>query len=99
MSDSPVPDLPLWAWNLVIAMQKHEDLHAKSDTCLSGVLNAIPADVCTQAAAISAYVQKASGHQLADQATKTWNDMVGGFASIFDQKDEPAPEPEVQAAP
>jgi hypothetical protein len=29
---SPVPDLPLWAWNLIIAMQRHEELHGKEDT-------------------------------------------------------------------
>src|SRR5690606_31471730 len=29
---SPVPDLPLWAWHLIIAMQRHEELHGKEDT-------------------------------------------------------------------
>ncbi|MEU9611890.1 hypothetical protein AB0D56_10095 [Streptomyces sp. NPDC048209] len=76
---SPVPDLPFWAWNLVIAMQHHEDLHAKSDPCLNGVLDNVPADVRNQAAAISAYVQKASGHHLADKVTKTFSDVLDSF--------------------
>ncbi|MFG3173644.1 hypothetical protein ACGFZC_01070 [[Kitasatospora] papulosa] len=76
---SLIPDLPLWAWNLVIAMQHHEDLHAKSDPCLNGVLNNVPADVRNQAAAISSYVQKASGDQLADQVSKTFGDVLGSF--------------------
>ena len=76
---SPVPDLPLWAWNLVIAMQHHEDLHAKSDPCLNGVLNNVPEDVRNQAAAISSYVQKASGHHLADKVTKTFSDVLDSF--------------------
>ncbi|MEU1434050.1 hypothetical protein ABZ438_08115 [Streptomyces sp. NPDC005786] len=79
MAASPVPDLPLWAWNLVIAMQHHEDLHAKSDPCLNGVLNNVPADVRNQAAAISAYVQKASGHHLADKVTKSLSDILDSF--------------------
>ena len=76
---SPVPDLPLWAWNLVIAMQHHEDLHAKSDPCLNGVLNNVPADVRNQAAAISSYVQKASGNQLADRSLKTFGEILDSF--------------------
>jgi hypothetical protein len=85
---SLVPDLPLWAWNLVIAMQRHEELHGSADTCLSGVINAVPAEVRTQAEAISSYVQKASGHQVADQATATFGELIGSF---FDGSGEKQP--------
>jgi hypothetical protein len=71
-----VPDLPLWTWNLIIAMQRHEDLHGKEDTCLSGVLNAVPADVRAQAAAISSYVQKASSSELGARIEKSFGDLV-----------------------
>jgi len=76
---SLVPDLPLWGWNLVIAMQRHEELHGKQDTCLGGVLAAAPAEVRQQAEAISTYVQKASGHQVADDAIKTFGDLIESF--------------------
>lgn len=83
-----VPDLPLWAWNLIIAVQGHEDQHASKDQCLKGVLNAIPADVLAQAEAISAYVQKAQGNDLADKAASVWSDLMAGFFP------KPADEPE-----
>ncbi|NED75387.1 hypothetical protein G3I51_24295 [Streptomyces sp. SID9944] len=76
---SPVPDLPLWAWNLIIAMQQHEDLHGSNDTCLNGVLHAVPPEVRQQAEAISDYVRKASGQQIADRAAKTWGDLMDAF--------------------
>lgn len=94
MAASPVPDLPLWAWNLVIAMQHHEDVHAKDGRCLEGVLNNVPTEVRTQATAISAYVQKASGHQLADQTTNTFGTVLDSF---FGSQEEPSQETE--AAP
>ncbi|MDX2757892.1 hypothetical protein [Streptomyces europaeiscabiei] len=74
-----IPDLPLWGWNLIIAMQRHEDLHGTQDTCLNGVLNAVPADVRQQADAISSYIQKASGHQIADDATEEFGKIMDGF--------------------
>lgn len=73
------PDLPIWAWNLIIAVQGHEDQHNSSDQCLKGVLNAIPADVRSQAEAIAAYVQQARGNELADKAAETWNDLMAAF--------------------
>ncbi|MEU6543894.1 hypothetical protein [Streptomyces sp. NPDC046859] len=73
---SPVPDLPLWAWNLIIAVQGHEEHHASSDQCLKGVLNAIPVDVRSQAEAIAAYIQQARGNEIADKAAKTWSDLM-----------------------
>lgn len=76
---SPVPDLPLWAWNLIIAMQQHEELHGSSDRCLNGVLRAVPPEVRQQAEAISGYVKKASGQQIADKAAKTWGDLMDAF--------------------
>ncbi|MGW9399333.1 hypothetical protein [Streptomyces sp. NPDC055642] len=76
---SPVPDLPLWAWNLIIAMQQHEDLHGKEDACLNGVLHAVPAEVRDQATAISRYIQKAEGQQVADTAMKNFQNIMGGF--------------------
>jgi hypothetical protein len=87
---SLVPDLPLWGWNLIIAMQRHEELHGKDDACLGGVLAAVPAEVRQQAEAISGYIQKASGHQLADQATKNFEKIMGGFFSAPAQQDQEA---------
>ncbi|MFL6096052.1 MAG: hypothetical protein ACJ71Y_11440 [Blastococcus sp.] len=80
------PDLPLWAWNLIIAVQGHEDQHASSDQCLKGVLNAIPADVQQQAEAIAAYVQQARGNELADKAAKTWGDLMASFFPTMSDK-------------
>lgn len=73
------PDLPLWAWNLIIAVQGHEDQHASSDHCLKGILAAVPPEVRSQAEAISAYVQKARGDEIADKAAKAWAHLMGGF--------------------
>lgn len=71
-----VPDLPLWGWNLIIAMQRHEELHGKQDTCLDGVLNAVPADVRSQAQAISNYVIKASNTEVGARIEKSFGDLV-----------------------
>ncbi|MFC8986029.1 hypothetical protein [Streptomyces sp. NPDC057115] len=60
-------------------MQRHEELHGTSDTCLNGVLNAVPADVRAQAEAISGYIQKASGHQLADRVAQNFEKVMGDF--------------------
>jgi hypothetical protein len=73
------PDLPNWAWNLIIAVQGHEEQHASSDQCLKGVLNAIPTDVRGQAEAISVYVTQARGNDIADKATKSWGDLMTAF--------------------
>ncbi|MGW4223016.1 hypothetical protein ACWEG1_06115 [Streptomyces bauhiniae] len=88
---SLVPDLPLWGWNLIIAMQRHEDLHGKDDTCLGGVLNAVPAEVRQQAQAISSYVQLASGHQLADKAERMFDTLATAFAGSSEQSEGTAP--------
>jgi hypothetical protein len=74
-----VPDLPLWAWNLIIAMQRHEELHGREDTCLGGVLNAVPVEVRQQAEAIGVYIQKASGNQVAERATENFEKIMGAF--------------------
>ncbi|WP_345624523.1 hypothetical protein [Streptomyces ziwulingensis] len=60
-------------------MQGHEDQHASSDPCLKGVLNAVPADVRSQAEAISAYVQQAHGNEVADKAAKAWSHLMAEF--------------------
>lgn len=73
------PDLPLWAWNLIIAIQQHEELHGREDACLKGVLAAVPAQVRAQAEAICAYVKKAQGNDIADKAAKTWDGIMAGF--------------------
>lgn len=85
---SSVPDLPLWGWNLIIAMQRHEELHGKQDSCLGGVLNAVPPEVRQQADAISCYIQKASGRQLADQAEQTFGKIMNAFFAKDEQKQE-----------
>ncbi|GGV37087.1 hypothetical protein GCM10010293_40760 [Streptomyces griseoflavus] len=84
------PDLPLWAWNLIIAIQRHEELHGKEDACLGGVLKAVPADVRHQAEAISSYVQKASGNQIADSALKNFANIMGDFFSDASPRQEEA---------
>jgi hypothetical protein len=73
------PDLPLWAWNLIIAVQGHEDQHASSDQCLKSVLNAIPAEVRSQAEAIGAYVRQARGNDIADKAASQWGEIMASF--------------------
>ncbi|MCX5537740.1 hypothetical protein OG785_45665 [Streptomyces sp. NBC_00006] len=77
-----VPDLPLWAWNLIIAIQRHEDLHGKEDTCLNGVLNAVPDGVRSQAQAISVYVQKASSNEFGKRIEEKLGGLVGSLAGI-----------------
>ncbi|WP_394436276.1 hypothetical protein [Streptomyces sp. SGAir0957] len=77
-----VPDLPLWAWNLIIAMQRHEELHGKEDTCLGGVLSAVPADVRSQAEAISVYVQKASSSEFGKRIEEGLIGLVGSLAGV-----------------
>ncbi|MHC3427196.1 hypothetical protein [Streptomyces sp. DT18] len=53
------PDLPRWVWDLVIALQRHEEEHAKDAACLKPALAAVPADVRDKAEAIAQYVQQA----------------------------------------
>jgi hypothetical protein len=48
-------ELPKWAWDLVIAVQKHEDEHPKGGACFEAVLAPIPAEIRDQAAAIHSY--------------------------------------------
>ncbi|MEV6854711.1 hypothetical protein AB0M89_12990 [Streptomyces microflavus] len=73
------PDLPLWAWNLIIAIQSYEDQHSSTHTCLQQVLTAVPEDVRHQAEGISSYVRKANGDELAAKAQKTWDNLFGSF--------------------
>lgn len=87
------PDLPIWAWNLIIAVQGHEDQHASSDQCLKAVLNAIPADVRSQAEAIAAYVQQARGNELADKAAKAWGYLMESLSPNLRDEEAPKPEP------
>lgn len=49
-------DLPRWVWDLVIAVARYEDTHAKGAPCLDGVLTVIPSDVRAKAQAIAEYV-------------------------------------------
>jgi hypothetical protein len=90
------PDLPLWAWNLIIAIQAYEDQHSSTHTCLQQVLTAVPADVRHQAEGISSYVRKASSDELADKITKRWDDIFGSF--FGPSGDEPQQE-KLDAAP
>ncbi|MEU5772717.1 hypothetical protein ABZ819_05350 [Streptomyces venezuelae] len=88
------PDLPLWAWNLIIAIQRHEELHGKEDTCLDGVLNAVPAEVRQQAEAINSYVHKANSTELGKRIEKNLVDLVGSFAGIKRVLAEAEPKPD-----
>ena len=87
------PDLPLWAWNLIIAVQNHEEQHGSSDRCLNGILAAIPAEVRSQAEAINAYVRQAQGNDIADKAASRWDEIMASFFP------KPQAEPEAKAAP
>lgn len=72
-------DLPIWAWNLIIAIQQHEELHGREDTCLKGVLAAVPPEIRAQAEAICTYVKKAQGNEIADKAAKAWDSIMASF--------------------
>jgi hypothetical protein len=80
------PDLPLWAWNLIIAVQAYEDQHASSGPCLKGVLKAVSAEVRSQAEAIAAYIQQARGNDIADKAANTWSDLMAAFFPAMSDK-------------
>ncbi|WP_159107499.1 hypothetical protein [Streptomyces rubrogriseus] len=71
-------------------MQQHEELHGREDTCLKGVLHAVPPEVLQQAEAISGYVKKASGQQIADNAMEKWGGIMDAFFGA--QKAEAGPE-------
>lgn len=86
------PDLPIWAWNLIIAVQGHEDQHASSDQCLKGVLAAVPAEVRSQAEAIAVYVRQARGNELADKAAKTWDELMASFFPTVGKAEETEPD-------
>jgi hypothetical protein len=55
-----VSDLPKWVYDLVIALQKHEDEHAKESACLESVLALVPNEVTRDADAIRHYVAMAT---------------------------------------
>lgn len=73
------PDLPPWAWNLVIALQQHEDEHDKDAPCLNSVLSAVPSDVRDQATVIRRYVQQArqshAEEVIAARIERMWGDL------------------------
>ncbi|MFH8531508.1 hypothetical protein ACH4GE_24195 [Streptomyces tendae] len=73
-------------------MQQHEELHGSSDNCLNGVLHAVPPEVRQQAEAISGYVKKASGQQVADKAAKTWGELMDAFFGTPKPETETGPE-------
>ncbi|MFD5899163.1 hypothetical protein [Streptomyces sp. NPDC060366] len=78
-------DLPLWAWNLIIAIQSHEEQHSSTHTCLQRVLTAVPEDVRHQAEGISSYIRKANGDALAEKTKKSWDDLVNAFSGSSNQ--------------
>ncbi|MFI2354677.1 hypothetical protein ACH5AG_08320 [Streptomyces anulatus] len=84
------PDLPLWAWNLIIAIQSYEDQHSSTHTCLQQVLTAVPADVRHQAEGISSYVRKASGDELAEKVQSRWDNLFNLLAGGVGDTEPPA---------
>lgn len=76
---NPNTDLPKWVWDLVIAIQRHEDEHRSQDACLKGVMAAVPRDVRDQADAIAAYVQRAQTDAIAEKAMEMWTSMANSF--------------------
>lgn len=49
-------NVPRWAWDLVIAVQKYEDEHPKDGGCLTTILAAVPAEIRDRAEAIRSYL-------------------------------------------
>lgn len=52
--------LPKWVYDLVIALQTHEDEHGKETACLAPVLALVPAGVGHEADAIRRYTAMAA---------------------------------------
>lgn len=77
-------ELPKWVWDIVIALQRHEDEHDAADRCYTNVLRAVPRDVRDQAAAIGSYAAQVSSETQLARAT-------AALSSLLDPI-EPAPE-------
>jgi hypothetical protein len=45
--------LPIWVYEVIAAIDKHEDEHAKEDACLGGVLGLIPPQQLDRARAVA----------------------------------------------
>jgi len=46
---------PPWVYDLVTAIENHEDVHAEGDACFDSVLAAVPLQTRREAHAIAAY--------------------------------------------
>jgi hypothetical protein len=62
-----VNGLPKWVYDLVIALQQHEDEHGEGTTCLAPVLAHVPADVSRDADAIRRYASMAATDTASNQ--------------------------------
>ncbi|GAA0501079.1 hypothetical protein [Streptomyces olivaceiscleroticus] len=50
-------ELPAWALDLLLAVQKHENEHADDQPCLGDALDAVPADITRYAAVIETHTR------------------------------------------
>lgn len=69
-------ELPKWIWDLVIAIEIHEDTHPKENGCLSQVLSRVPSEVRAQASVIQSYVAQAQSSELTEKIQRNWGDLM-----------------------
>jgi hypothetical protein len=94
------PELPDWAIQLLLAVQKHQDEHADDQPCLAQALDAVPADITRCAAAIDAHTRPLVA-RIAELEEKLKREKINHAASIEKAKasESRAPKPvqDVQA--
>jgi protein involved in temperature-dependent protein secretion len=74
-------DLPKWVWDLVIALQKHEDEHGDEANCHAPVLGLIPKDIGHQADAIRRYADMARTDTVMKQAKEQWSGLADSLTA------------------
>lgn len=47
--------IPLWTWDLIIAIMEHEDTHGADQPCWAGIMDQVPNHIHTAARGIQAY--------------------------------------------
>lgn len=72
--------IPKWVYDLVIALQQHEDVHGEKASCLAPVLKLVPAEVGRDAEAIRRYAEMATGDAVMTQARGQWTGLADMLA-------------------
>lgn len=80
---------PKWLWDLIIAMEKHENEHASGAACLGPVLALIPGETRAQAAAIESYARAATEDALMVRIAAGWNGDMFGLGEPSTHADQP----------